>query len=130
MKCNKIGISDTTSHISTLFNPCASFSHTFDTSPSSAQHFSSTYQEPPISWSVADIAVDPAYQRHGIGMNLLEWGMNQAKEDGIPVILEATNAGQRLYEKAGFVGYGKWKWGKGDEMTSLMMRWDPPLISA
>jgi len=91
-------------------------------------HFSPTYRDPPHSWSVGEIAVDPSYQKHGIGMKLLEWGMGLAKQDNVPVILEAMKAGQRLYEKAGFVGYGTWTWGKGDGMVSLMMRWDPPLL--
>lgn len=121
------GISEVPSRISTLLDPSASLPHelALRASFSNLHFFSPNDKDPPIAWSVAEIVVDPAYQRLGIGMKLMEWGMDRAKRDGIPIILEATPAGQRLYEKAGFVGYGTWRWGPEKEMVSLKMRWYP-----
>lgn len=53
-------------------------------------------------WYLDGLAVDPLHQRRGIGLKLMEWGMERSKEEGIPVTLIASPAGLRLYEKLGF----------------------------
>ena len=53
-------------------------------------------------WWLDGLAIDPAYQRRGIGSKLMEWGMERSKEEGIPITLDASSAGLRLYQKLGF----------------------------
>lgn len=38
----------------------------------------------------------------GIGAVLMDWGLNQAEEEKLDVVLEATEAGIGLYERKGF----------------------------
>lgn len=54
-------------------------------------------------WLMKRLTVDPKWQRRGIGMMLLQWGLDRAQEEGIPVGLESTAMGSALYIKAGFV---------------------------
>ncbi|KAF2265664.1 acyl-CoA N-acyltransferase [Lojkania enalia] len=53
-------------------------------------------------WELAHVFVDPGYQGRGIGKALLERGIKLADTDGLPLYLEGTPAGRRLYEKLGF----------------------------
>ncbi|KAJ7744681.1 acyl-CoA N-acyltransferase, partial [Mycena metata] len=48
------------------------------------------------------MAVDPKYQRRGIGQALLQWGLDRADAEGLEVYLESSEDGLRLYEKNGF----------------------------
>lgn len=48
------------------------------------------------------IAVRPEYQRKGIGKLLTEFGIRVAQQAGLPIYLESSEVGQRLYEKMGF----------------------------
>jgi GNAT superfamily N-acetyltransferase len=52
---------------------------------------------------VAMMVVDPALQGRGVGRRLLEHALVEAPR---PVMLYATNAGRKLYEKLGFVEVG------------------------
>jgi ribosomal protein S18 acetylase RimI-like enzyme len=45
---------------------------------------------------------DPAFQRKGAGKLLVEWGTKKADELGLPIYLEATQAGFGLYKRHGF----------------------------
>jgi GNAT superfamily N-acetyltransferase len=60
--------------------------------------------QPPTEnyWHVGIIAVDPKYQRCGIGTRLLQWGLEQAERERVPVALEASEKGFGLYKKMGF----------------------------
>lgn len=49
------------------------------------------------------LSVDPKRRRKGIGMILLQWGLDRAQEENIAVGLESSAAGSPLYLKAGFV---------------------------
>ena len=53
-------------------------------------------------WYLDGLAVDPSYQRRGIGRKLMEWGLERSKEEDVPITLTGTPAGLRLYEKIGF----------------------------
>ena len=57
-------------------------------------------------------------------MQLLQWGLDRARQENVPVTLAATPAGRRLYEKAGFKRYGTWKWHKKFDEKYILMRWD------
>jgi GNAT superfamily N-acetyltransferase len=48
------------------------------------------------------LAVSPLYQRQGIGGALMDWGLQRAKKERVPVYLEATESGQGLYVQKGF----------------------------
>ncbi|KAF3905678.1 hypothetical protein ABW21_db0209328 [Orbilia brochopaga] len=48
------------------------------------------------------LAVDPAFQRRGVGSRLVSWGVAKARRDGIPCALEASQAGKKVYLKSGF----------------------------
>ncbi|KAF2133948.1 acyl-CoA N-acyltransferase [Dothidotthia symphoricarpi CBS 119687] len=53
-------------------------------------------------WELAQLFVHPNYQRHGIGKQLVEWGLQQADAEGLPVYVEGSAAGKGLYERVGF----------------------------
>lgn len=58
-------------------------------------------------WHLAFIAVDPALQGRGLGAALLEQGLKQCDEDGIPAYLESTNpTNLSLYGRHGFEQIG------------------------
>ncbi|KAK6002575.1 hypothetical protein QM012_001325 [Aureobasidium pullulans] len=48
------------------------------------------------------LAIDPAYQRRGVGSLLLDHGLAIADRCGIQAYLEATKAGRPLYARYGF----------------------------
>ncbi|KAJ5773725.1 hypothetical protein N7457_008621 [Penicillium paradoxum] len=56
----------------------------------------------PDMWFLATLAVDPTFQRRGIGQQLVHWGLQQAVRDNVSVGLEASVKGTGLYEKLGF----------------------------
>lgn len=53
-------------------------------------------------WYLAVVAVDPQFQRQGIGVALLTYVVQQAETDGWPLYAEAAPEGAKLYEKLGF----------------------------
>ncbi|RSL76873.1 hypothetical protein CEP51_009562 [Fusarium floridanum] len=69
--------------------------------PSSNNYFRPRIDNLP-QYGIMDIAVDPGFQGRGIAGMLVEWGINKAKEEGIPIELSATPAGSGLYAKLGF----------------------------
>ncbi|KAK2612772.1 hypothetical protein QQS21_001224 [Conoideocrella luteorostrata] len=59
--------------------------------------------EPPSVMILDLCAVDPAYQGKGIGKQLAQWGIDEAKRrGGLECITEASVMGRRVYEKLGF----------------------------
>jgi predicted N-acetyltransferase YhbS len=53
------------------------------------------------------LAVDPAWQRQGLGGHLLEVVLQRLGESGVDcVVLDASDAGRGLYERMGFVAAG------------------------
>ena len=54
-------------------------------------------------WHLDTLAVDPTYQRRGIGTKLMAWGLEQSREENLPITLYASPAGLRLYKKLGFI---------------------------
>lgn len=49
------------------------------------------------------LAIDPAFQRQGVGHKLLAWGLDKADELNFETIVESSEFGKGLYEKHGFV---------------------------
>lgn len=54
-------------------------------------------------WHLKMLAVDPKWQRNGIGQMLVRWGLEKAQQEDIPAGLESTDAGGAMYLKLGFV---------------------------
>ncbi|KAI1945161.1 hypothetical protein LOZ57_004459 [Ophidiomyces ophidiicola] len=93
---------------------------------STGDHFSSPiFSE---MWYIAALAVDPVYQRRGIGKLLVKWGIEQARREKVPIGLEASPKGKGLYEKLGFRTVKVTEWMPG--MTDPVMVWEPEGLSA
>jgi GNAT superfamily N-acetyltransferase len=88
-------------YLNTFRNPASSFGHSWKFGKKE-KYFDPNYKDPDEVWFLSEIAVDPEHQRKGIAMELLRWGMQLARKDGVPVCLNSTTSGEKLYEKAGF----------------------------
>ena len=69
---------------------------------------------------------DPNHQRRGAGTMLLKWGTEQADRLGLPLYLDATADGKRLYEKHDFrvidkIVFDFAKWGGPSVVESVVM---------
>lgn len=42
------------------------------------------------------------YRKQGAASQLINWGVDRARKDGVPAYLEASAAGKPVYEKFGF----------------------------
>ncbi|KAA8650288.1 hypothetical protein EYZ11_001347 [Aspergillus tanneri] len=78
----------------------------------------------PDIWYLSALAVHPTRQRHGIGQMLVEWGMQQAHKEKVPVGLEASIKGTKLYEKLGFHTVNTLQ--LVDDIIIRAMLWQPP----
>ena len=77
----------------------------------------------PELWYLSTLAVLPEYQRRGIGRQLVTWGVQQGEKEGVPIALEASPDGKRLYEKCGF----QWVRTENlDELAVPLMICEPP----
>lgn len=63
------------------------------------------------------LAVDPEYQRQGVGSVLLDWGMDIADRVGIQSYLEASEVGRALYRRYGFAEKG---WVEGFDIREFV----------
>jgi predicted N-acetyltransferase YhbS len=52
------------------------------------------------------LAVHPEYQRYGIGAAIVNWGVELAESERVPIALFATPLGKKLYLKFGFEDVG------------------------
>jgi GNAT superfamily N-acetyltransferase len=46
--------------------------------------------------------VSPGWQRHGVGNMLLQWGLERAADEYVPIVCKSTSVGVYFYEHAGF----------------------------
>ncbi|KAJ4290223.1 hypothetical protein N0V90_010438 [Kalmusia sp. IMI 367209] len=53
-------------------------------------------------WHLGLIGVSPKFQRRGVGSMLVQQGQKFAAQEGVPMTLEASVVGRRLYLKNGF----------------------------
>lgn len=59
--------------------------------------------EPPATWILDLCAVDPAFQRRGIALELVRWGLEEGRRRGGPESsTEASVMGRHVYRKLGF----------------------------
>lgn len=75
-------------------------------------------------WYLECLATHQDWMGKGAAGRLMRWGMERADEDGLPVFLEATAAGKRVYEKYGFreLGHDKFDWPEGSTVERYMER--------
>lgn len=73
---------------------------------------------------LSTLAVHPAHQRQGVGRSLVQWGLDQAMQDELPVGLEASIKGTRLYESLGFSTVHDVHLVDGIQITAML--WQPP----
>ncbi|KAJ3467664.1 hypothetical protein MRS44_005228 [Fusarium solani] len=97
--------------------------------PSSNHYFCPRIDNLP-QYGIMDIAVHPDFQGRGAARRLVEWGINKAKEEAVPIELSATPEGSGLYTKLGFKKVGVWRWRPGMEGSDGkggwdIMRWQP-----
>ncbi|KAG8160010.1 hypothetical protein KVR01_010647 [Diaporthe batatas] len=57
---------------------------------------------PPATFVLDLCAVDPAFQRRGIALKLVQWGLEEAKIRGLEATTEASAMGRHVYSKLGF----------------------------
>lgn len=69
------------------------------------------------------LAVDPKWQRNGIGQMLVQWGLEKAQKEGIPAGLEASEAGCPLYLKWGFVEHNRFPMLDGKVIFPVLVWW-------
>lgn len=78
-------------------------------------------------WFMKKLCVDRVWRRHGIGMMLVQWGLDRAEEEGVVVGLDSTEQGMALYRKAGFVQVGVFEvW--DPDMSVPVLLWRPKTV--
>ena len=75
------------------------------------------------------MAVHPKHQRRGIGRLLVQWGVDVAEQLKLPIYLEATFEGMRLYEKVGFKPLTREKVTLSESITGIPGGADIPLMA-
>jgi ribosomal protein S18 acetylase RimI-like enzyme len=106
-------------------NPAASLHRSLSYGNRDAEYFEKDSGEPDRSLHIGYLAVDPKYQKKGVGLMLTQMVLQRAETERLPVILYSTKAGKALYLKAGFKEIGKWQSGEGEDMMFTVMRWNP-----
>ena len=80
-------------------------------------------------WELLALYTHNKWQRRGLGKQLMEWGKERAREEGVPVIVQGSPVGGVVYRAAGFkeVGVlGLGQVGGFDELEfggEVMRRW-------
>jgi len=80
---------------------------------------------PPARWHLKCLGVDPGFQRRGVGAMLVGAGMDRARAEGVPAMLESSPNGEGLYRKLGFRVVGEMALQEAG-IAGPVMRWDPP----
>lgn len=77
----------------------------------------------PERWHLHVLVVARQFQRRGIGGKLMEWGIEQAVKEKVPIALEASEVGLSLYRKIGFKVVDMLKLDAGIQLP--VMLWTP-----
>ena len=80
----------------------------------------------PAYWHLRGLVVAPWAQRRGVGRLLVQFGKQRARDEGVPVCLQASEAGVGTYRKEGFgiIGYSGFPVARGPDAGRTMV-WDP-----
>ena len=54
------------------------------------------------------LATHPDHLRKGVASALIEWGLQEAEKQGIPVLIESVPHAVPVYERSGLTNEGKW----------------------
>lgn len=74
-------------------------------------------------WHLGILGVSPKHQRRGIGGMLVRHGQKLAVQEGLPMTLEASVVGKRLYSKLGFKIVDETELVEG--LKGIAMVWEP-----
>ncbi|MCJ1402732.1 hypothetical protein MMC11_005953 [Xylographa trunciseda] len=69
------------------------------------------YLSPPhrrTHWSLSCLAVLPQYQNRGHGRQLVAWGLERARQEGVPAAVMAAKGKEIFYERCGFTELVGW----------------------
>ena len=80
------------------------------------------FDEKHESWHLSFAVVDPEMQGRGIGGMLVDWGLKNARKEGVPATVLASQVGRLLYRKKGFEHVGMNKVAEGVEGEYLIWR--------
>jgi len=75
-----------------------------------------------VHWHVGKIAVDPKWQRQGVGTILMVWGFKQSEKDGVVMGLESVKNGYEFYKKLGFREIGEIACRRPDAVWPVMIK--------
>jgi GNAT superfamily N-acetyltransferase len=73
-------------------------------------------------WHLKLLVMHPAWQRRGVGRRLCEVGLERARSEGVPAMLESSTVGLGLYVSLGFRVVGELVVGG---FRGPVLRWDP-----
>ena len=92
----------------------------------SAHHFFDHHWTGPRSSSIylELLAISPSHQGQGHAKQLIQWGLERAKEEGVGASVVSSMAGYEFYKKMGFVVCtGKVTEGVGNPLSGLKSGW-------
>ncbi|KAM5497979.1 hypothetical protein McanMca71_006604 [Microsporum canis] len=82
------------------------------------------YASPPhrqVNWSLSCLAVRPKYQRLGHGRELVAWGLDRAREEGIAASVLAAKGKDTFYRRCGFTELAGWATdGEGNPLKGVV----------
>jgi GNAT superfamily N-acetyltransferase len=72
------------------------------------------------SWYLEGLAVRPDFQRRNVGRKLVQWGLEQAKAEGICASVVSAFGTEEFYKKCGFdEQYGSARQGEGNPLADI-----------
>ncbi|KIW86241.1 hypothetical protein Z517_01636 [Fonsecaea pedrosoi CBS 271.37] len=64
--------------------------------------FSARFFTRPNHWELSTLAVHPAYQGRGLGQKMVAWGLDRARQDGLPAVVIGAKNTEPFYQRCGF----------------------------
>lgn len=78
-------------------------------------------------FALRQLVTDPEYWRRGAARMLLKWGMKRARGEAKAIMLFASSAGMKVYEKVGFREVGRARCCVEEEGDGMVL-WVPALV--